>query len=198
MIPTTNSMDQRRHTPTSIYVATAAGIIALAALILLAMGRTPWYREGSIKLWYGNAWGPENSQQFADPYTFTHILHGVLFYALLRLVAPRLPVATRFVVVIALESAWEILENTEMVIDHYRAATMALGYYGDSVLNSIGDILACALGLGLAARLPTRRTVIGVAVVELVLLLWIRDSLLLNIVMLVYPVEAVKTWQLGH
>lgn len=172
-------------------------IIGVAALILLAMGRTPWYRSGSIKLWTGDAWGPENSQQFTDPYTFTHLTHGALLYLLLHLVARTRPLRARAVLAVALESAWEVLENTDMVINRYRAATMALGYYGDSVLNSVGDILACTVGFALAAGLPARVTVALLIGLEVALMVWIRDSLLLNIVMLIHPIEAVRTWQLG-
>ena len=187
----------RHRTPAWTYLGVALAIVCVAALTLLAMGRTPWCRCGSIKLWTGDAWGPENSQQFTDPYTFTHITHGVLLYLLLHIVARKWPLPRRTVLAVALESAWEVLENTDMVINRYRAATMALGYYGDSVLNSMGDILACALGFTLAARLPKRVTVGMVVALELVLTVWIRDSLLLNIVMLVYPIEAVRTWQVG-
>lgn len=172
--------------------------IAAAAAILLVMGRTPWCRCGSIKLWSADAWGPENSQQFTDPYSFTHITHGVLLYGLLYLVARKQPLGMRAVLAIALESAWEVLENSDMVIDRYRAATMALGYYGDSVLNSVGDILSCAVGFALAARLPARVTVIIVLLLEVALTIWIRDSLLLNVVMLIHPLPAVKSWQLGN
>lgn len=185
-----------RRIPAWAHITAAAGIICVAAVTLLAMGRTPWCRCDSIKLWTSDAWGPENSQQFTDPYTFTHITHGVLLYLLLHLVARRLPLGTRAVLAVALESGWEILENTDMVINRYRAATMALGYYGDSVFNSVGDILACAVGFMIAARLPTRVTVGMVIVLELALTLWIRDSLLLNIVMLVHPIDAVRTWQI--
>jgi Protein of unknown function (DUF2585) len=177
-------------------IALGVGIVAVAVLALVAMGRVPYYQFGPITLWYGDAWGAESSQQFTDPYTFTHITHGVLLYALLQLVAPHLPLRTRGVLAVAAESAWEVLENTDLVINRYRAATMALGYYGDSVLNSVGDILACAVGFGLASRLPTRAAVILVVVLELTLTVWIHDSLLLNVVMLVHPIEAVKTWQL--
>jgi hypothetical protein len=192
------SSDTRRPAPLWAYLVSGAAIICAAALVLLAMGRTPWCRCGSIKLWTGDAWGPENSQQFTDPYTFTHITHGVLLYLLLQLVAGKRPLRTRTLLAVALESGWEIFENTDMVINRYRAATMALGYYGDSVLNSVGDILACTLGFALTARLPTRVTVGMVMVLELVLTLWIRDSLLLNIVMLIYPIGAIRTWQLGQ
>jgi uncharacterized protein DUF2585 len=186
-----------RHVPQWAYVAIAMAIIALAATILLAMGRTPWCTCGTVKLWTSDAWGPENSQQFTDPYSFTHITHGVLLYFLVRLVARNWPFGARGVLVVALESAWEILENSNMVIDRYRAETMAVGYYGDSVLNSVGDILSCTVGFGLAARLPARVVVAMVIMLELALTVLIRDSLLLNIVMLVHPIQAVRTWQLG-
>lgn len=175
----------------------AAAIITLAAVILVAMGRSFWCRCGTVRVWYGNAWGPESSQQFTDPYSFTHVTHGVLFYFLLRVLAPNLSLGIRSVLAMALESGWEVLENTDVVIDRYRATTMALGYYGDSVFNSIGDVLSCVVGFLLAARLPTRVTVSMVVLLELALTLWIRDSLLLNIIMLVYSIDAVKTWQLG-
>lgn len=186
-----------RRAPAWMYVAAAASIVTVAAMILLAMGRTPWCRCASIKLWSGDVWGPENSQQFTDPYTFTHITHGVLLYVLLHLVASRLPLRARAVLAVALESGWEVLENTDMVINRYRAATMALGYYGDSVFNSVGDILACAAGFVLAARLPARVALVLVILLEVALTLWIRDSLLLNVVMLIHPIQAVRTWQLG-
>lgn len=180
------------------YSVTIAAMIAITAVVLLAMGRTPWYRHGPVKLWTGNPEGPETSQQFTDPYTFTHITHGVLLYGLLRLLCRRAPRSRRAVLAMAAECGWEILENTDMVIRRYRNATMALGYYGDSVLNSVGDIFACGLGFLLASRLPTRVTVTATILLEAMLTLWIRDSLLLNLVMLVHPIEAVKQWQLGR
>jgi len=187
----------RRDVPAWGCVLIAAATVAVAAAILLAMGRTPWCRCGSIKLWSSDAWGPENSQQFTDPYTFTHITHGVLLYFLLRLVARRQPLRVRFLLGVVVESAWEVFENTDLVINRYRAATLALGYYGDSVLNSIGDILACMVGFAIASGCSTRVAVVVIIVLELVLTLLIRDSLLLNIVMLIYPIEAVKHWQAG-
>jgi hypothetical protein len=191
-------MTRERHLPPWLAVGAAAAIIVVAAASLLLMGRQPWYRSGPVELWTGDAWGPENSQQFTDPYTFTHVIHGVLFYCLLRLVVPRLPVTARGLLTTALESAWEVFENTDLVINRYRAATLALGYYGDSVLNSVGDILACIIGFVLAARLPMRVTIAMAIAIELVLLLWVRDNLSLNLLMLVYPLEAVRNWQLGH
>lgn len=178
-------------------VAVCLLIAAGAALALHAMGRQMWCTCGTIRLWYGNAWGPENSQQFADPYTFTHVTHGILLYGLVHLVARRAAWPTRLMAVIGLESLWEVLENTNTVIDRYRSVTMALGYYGDSVFNSMGDIAACGAGFALAALLPPRLTAALVVIFELGLTLWIRDSLLLNIVMLLHPFEAIRAWQLA-
>ena len=180
-----------------VYALAGGAIMAVAAIVLLAMGRTPWCTCGTIRLWSGDAWGAENSQQFTDPYSFTHITHGVLLYALLTCVARRRSAAARAMLAVAAESAWEVLENTNMVINRYRAATMALGYYGDSVINSMGDICACMVGVALAAWLPRRVTIALVVLLEVTLTAWIRDSLLLNIVMLVHPIEAVRAWQLG-
>jgi hypothetical protein len=190
------NLDVLRRVPLWACVGVSLAIIALAASVLLAMGRTPYYASGPITLWYGDAWGPQNSQQFTDPYTFTHITHGVLFYWLLQLFARRLPLRWRGVLAVVAESGWEVVENTDTVINRYRAATMALGYYGDTVINSVGDISACVIGFLLASRLPTRVTVTMVIVLELTLTLWIRDSLLLNVVMLSYPIAALKRWQL--
>ena len=192
-----SSPDTFRQAPRWTHVAGAAGIIAVAAVILLAMGRTPWCTCAAIKLWCGDAWGPENSQQFTDPYTFTHTTHGVLLYFLVQLVARRFSLATRGVLAVAAESGWEVLENTPLVIERYRAATMALGYYGDSVINSVGDILACAIGFLLACCLPPRVIVAMVIVLEITLAIWIRDGLVLNVLMLLYPIKAIRTWQLG-
>lgn len=139
----------------------------------------------------------QTSQRLADPFTLTHIIHGAVYYWLLWLVARKLPLGLRGVLAVALESAWEVFENTDMIIQRYRVATISLGYYGDSVLNSVGDMLTAALGFTLAARLPPRVTVIGCILIEVILALWIRDSLFLNILMLIYPVAAVKHWQLG-
>ena len=161
------------------------------------MGRNLWCTCGRLVPWVGDAWGPENSQHLADPYTFTHLTHGVLLYLLLRIVAGRTPLGTRALMALVLESSWEIVENTDFVIDRYRTATKALGYHGDSVANSIGDILACMAGFGLASWLPVAATVALTLAQEVALLLWIRDSLLLNVVLLAHPIEAVKRWQLG-
>jgi hypothetical protein len=180
-------------------VAIAIAIIAVAAGVLFAMGRTPSCKCGVIRIWAGNIWSNENSQQLADPYTFTHLTHGIALYALFALVprVRRLPLRLRLLWMIAAESAWEVFENTDMVIERYRAATLALDYYGDSILNSVGDILACIAGFALAARLPTRATIVLAVILEVTLALWIRDGLVLNVLMLLYPIAAVKRWQMG-
>jgi hypothetical protein len=171
--------------------------VALSAALLLAMGRPLAYSHGPIRLWSGNVQGAQNSQQLADPYVLTHVTHGVLLFWLMGLVRPPLAAGTRAVLAIALECAWEVFENTDFVIRRYRAATVSLGYYGDSVLNTVGDVLAAAVGCLLAARLPVWLLVLGVLLLEGALAVWIRDNLTLNVLMLLRPIEAIRRWQLG-
>ena len=168
----------------------------LAAIAEFAMGRKIWGVSGTPGFWSGDIWSSHNSQFLLDPYAFTHVSHGVLFYAILSLAFRGLPVSTRLVLAVALESGWEVLENTNMVIERYRAATISLNYFGDSVVNSMMDVFACMLGFALAWRLPKRATIIGVAAVEIILALWIRDNLALNIVMLLHPSATIRAWQL--
>ena len=172
------------------------GIALAAAAILLGMGRLPFCKCGVVGFWSGNIWSNQNSQQFTDPYSFTHVLHGVILYFVLWLVADkRLSVGARLVCAVGLEAGWEILENTDFIVNRYREATISLDYYGDSVLNSMGDILAMAAGFALARKLPHRVTVIGAIALDLLLLLWIRDSLAVNIIMLIHPIDAIRKWQ---
>ena len=173
-------------------------VLAAAAVTLRWQGRL-WLCEcGRFRLWLGDAWSSETSQQLFDPYSFTHVLHGFALCGLLALVWPRAGWRWRVALAVAAEALWEVFENSAFVINRYREATAALGYNGDTVVNSLGDVLACAAGVLLARRLGALKTVILFLLTEAVLLFWIRDSLLLNILLLVYPSETLKAWQAGH
>jgi hypothetical protein len=172
-------------------------IVAFTAAIEWQMGRPFTYRQGPVRLWSGNVQSDQNSQQIADPYTFTHFEHGAIFYGLTWLVMRGASLGTRTATAIAIEAAWEAYENTDAVIERYRTETISLGYYGDSIVNSVADIAACLIGFLLAWRLPTRLTVAWIVVIEVILAFWIRDNLFLNILMLVRPLDAVRQWQMN-
>ncbi len=179
-------------------------LAALATLLLtggieLAMGRSMFGPDGRFGWWESSTWSRECSQRFADASSFSHIVHGMLFYGLLWLVASKRPVSHRLLIALALEAGWEILENSPAIIQRYRDSTVALGYDGDSVLNSLSDVLMMALGFFLADRLRPWMTVVVIGLMELGCLLWVRDNLTLNVIMLIHPIEAIKIWQsAGH
>jgi hypothetical protein len=169
----------------------------MAAAAELMLGRKVWGISGQPGFWSGDINSEHNSQFLADPYSFSHITHGILLYGLLRLTGRSLPVSTRALIVLALEAGWEVLENTDLVINRYRAETISLHYFGDSVVNSMSDVAFCMMGFALAYLLPTRIAVVVAIVLEVALALWIRDGFALNIIMLIRPVGAIRAWQKG-
>ena len=171
-----------------------AAIFALFALTLHLMGRVAWSKSG-FGLWTPHAWSSDTSQMFADPYSASHILHGIIFYGILRYLAPRWPLHVRLLAAVLIEVGWEVFENTPFTINRYRTATAALDYSGDSVLNSVGDVLFSILGFWLAARLSWKLVAALAVAMELGMLVTVRDNLTLNIVMFLYPIQAIKQWQ---
>lgn len=172
-------------------------VLALTGGIELWMGRSPFGPDGRFGWWDGNIWSSENSQRLADPYSFSHVVHGMLFYAALWLVARKLPVRHRLMIALLVEAGWEILENSPLIINRYREATIALGYVGDSVMNSLSDILMMVIGFLFAWRARPWVTVTAIIVMEAGCAWWVRDNLTLNVIMLIHPVEAIKHWQLA-
>jgi hypothetical protein len=172
-------------------------IVLLTIIVLRLEGRVWWCACGQSNLWAGDPQSSHSSQHLFDPYSFTHILHGVLIWGLLAWGLPRLSPTWALPLAVFLEAGWEILENSPFIIERYRTATIALGYEGDSIVNSLGDIFSCSLGFVVARRIGWRWSVALVVATELILLFWIRDNLLLNIVMLIWPIDAIRSWQAG-
>jgi uncharacterized membrane protein YiaA len=187
----------RRPSGVGSYAAIAVVILAAAAAIEFRLGRVPWCTCGYVKLWHGVVQSSENSQHLSDWYSFTHVTHGIVFYFALWLVARRLTPGSRFVLAVLIEAAWEVVENSPFIIDRYRAATISGDYYGDSVVNSMADVVAMMIGFWIAKRLPVWAALGFIVATEAVLAIMIRDNLALNILMLVYPLDGVKRWQLG-
>lgn len=193
MTPVTSAT--RVSLPASIAISLV--LIAVTAIVLYRMGQVPICKCGYVKLWHGETQSSGNSQHISDWYSLSHIIHGVLFFAVLSPIGKWVSVGARLVLATLIEAAWEVFENTPFVINRYREATLSLDYYGDSVINSVSDIGFMMIGFVLAWRLPVWLSVALVVALELIALYAIRDNLTLNILMLLYPLEAVKTWQLG-
>lgn len=173
-------------------------ICGFCFVVLIWMGQPVWCKCGSLVPWSWDVWSAHNSQHLIDPYTVTHVLHGVLLCGLLWWLLSRASQATQFLIAVGLEAGWELLENTPLIIERYRSVTMSLDYYGDSAANSVFDIVACAVGYQLARRVGLRMSVILFVIAELGLLLMIRDCLSLNIIMLVCPVDVIRQWQMAR
>ena len=177
-------------------LAIALILLATQFIALHAMGRAWWCRCREPSLWVGNVLSEHNSQHLLDPYSFSHVMHGVIFYAMLRHALPAVSVRWRFVIATLIEIAWELAENSPFIIARYRQNTASLGYVGDSIANSLGDSACAMLGFALAGRLPWPASLALLFTFELIGLLWIRDSLTLNVVMLVHPIDAIREWQM--
>jgi len=187
---------QAGRVPRTAWIAAGViGLLVLHACLLWWMGQ-PWiYEGGYVKLWHGEVASKENSQHLTDWYTLSHIIHGVLLYALLALLFPRAPVGVRLLAAVGIEMGWELFENSDMIINRYREQALAQGYFGDSIVNSAGDVLAAMVGFLLASKLPKLGSVALVIALELIALYAIRDSLALNVIQLVHPIQAIGTWQ---
>lgn len=182
---------------TSRHVVLTLGVIALTAFILLLMGRTPICTCGYVKFWHGVPVSSEGSQHLSDWYSPSHVIHGFVFYGVLWLFARRISVGIRLIAATVIEAAWEILENTPWIINRYREGTISLDYFGDSVINSTFDILFMIAGFALAARLPVWLTILIAVAMEIFVGYMIRDNLTLNVIMLLWPLQAIKDWQSG-
>ena len=194
MSPKQITFDRKKIWPRIGIVA----VLLLTTLLLRSEGRLWICSCSEFLIWAGKVCSANNSQQFLDPYSFTHVLHGFLYFWLIVLILPRLTSAWRLWLAVAAGSMWEVFENSNFIIQRYRADTASLGYHGDTIVNSFGDILCAVAGFMIAQRLGLRRSLVLFLVIELVLLVWIRDSLLLEVVMLVHPIDAIKAWQMCH
>lgn len=184
-------------TKSKLWLIVASAVVVLAMIALLRVqGRSFLCSCGRFAVWVGDWCSSQTSQQLLDPYSLTHLLHGFVFFWLIALLFRRLSRGWQFWLALLLESAWEVFENTSFVINKYRTETAALGYEGDTIVNSLGDLTCALVGFVVARRLGVWRAVILFVLVEVVLSLWIHDSLLLQILMLVHPIEAIKTWQM--
>jgi hypothetical protein len=187
----TSPLARRRFSPAFASMA----LVAVAVAVLRGQGRIWWCSCGESSLWSGDVWSSHNSQHLFDPYSLSHFAHGIIFFWGLHVIAPRLSVGWRFVAALILENLWEVTENTPMVIQRYREATASLDYFGDSIGNSLGDMISCGLGFFVAGWIGWRASAVLFVGLELYSLYSIRDCLVLNVLMLLYPIDAIKAWQ---
>ena len=178
------------------YILIVTSVLVVTGILLFLMGRTAICTCGYVKLWEGDNFGPGNSQHISDWYTFSHIIHGFIFYYAVRKFFPKLPPYMQLLIALVVEAAWELLENSPVIIDKYRSTTASVDYYGDSILNSLSDIVAMTLGFVVASRVSWKVIVPAAILMELVTIYFIRDALIFNVIMLVYPFEFIKTWQM--
>ncbi|HRI03327.1 MAG TPA: DUF2585 family protein [Pyrinomonadaceae bacterium] len=172
-------------------------VIVVSTVLLVWQGRVWWCQAGDYSPWAWDIWTTHNSQHIIDPYAFTHVLHGVLEFWLIGLVFRRMPLSWRLFIAVLIESTWEVAENSSYIIERYRTVTLSLDYFGDSIINSLADIFCCATGFTIAYKLKFWKSLALFLATEAILIVWIRDSLLINIIMLIYPIEALKVWQMG-
>ena len=171
--------------------------LIIMTVYLNAQGRLWFSASGDVLLWVGDAFSNENSQQLLDPYSFSHFLHGVIFFFILKYAFRNFSLESRFVASVMMEGCWEMLENSAIIINRYRDATAALGYNGDTIYNSYGDLLSCSIGFIVARYVGLKLSILLFIAIELICLFWIKDNLTLNVIMLIYPIEGIKDWQLG-
>lgn len=171
--------------------------LIIMTVYLYIQGRLWFSASGDVLLWVGDAFSSENSQQLMDPYSFSHFLHGVIFFFVLKYAFGNFSLESRFAASVMMEGCWEMLENSAIIINRYRDATAALGYNGDTIYNSYGDLLSCSIGFIVARYIGLKWSILLFIAIELICLFWIKDNLTLNVIMLIYPIDGIKEWQLG-
>ena len=181
----------------NVWLAISAVLIVMVFLLRL-QGRIWWCKQGDYAPWSSDIFGSHNSQHLFDPYSFTHVLHGVFYFWILDLIFRKMAWSWKLFIAIFLAASWEVFENSSFIIERYRAATISLDYFGDSILNSLCDVLCCSFGFWLAYKLKFWRSLALFLLTEIVLIFWIHDSLLINVLMLIYPIDAIKAWQNGN